>query len=788
MELSRMLAALFLLTLNWISVLPTHAQSPSNEKSNIQPNVVPSGLPNVLIDGIRNPLAGVRLKDAFGVEHTASPADEQERVRVWQMTGPFGGDVKALAIDPRDSDRVLIGTSDGQLFRSHDGGQIWKRLRAGLKAPGYEIKVILFDRARAGHIYVGLKRVDSNRDGKVFVSANHGDSWSELKTLQGHAILNLVQSAQNPDCLVAVAFDGIYRTLDHGAGWTRLTPENDRELTGFHSAAIDPRDVNTIYVGTWHLPWKTNDGGVNWRLAGMKDSGMVDDSDIFSIQIDEAAPDAMWMSACSGIYRSLDASNNWRKIQGIPFSARRTQVIYQHPTRPEIVFAGTIEGLWRSVEGGKDKTWTRVTSRIVINALAVHPKNPDRILVGTEDYGVLVSNDGGATYEFSNAGFTNRQVGAVLADRAQKNRIYAGVLNDRANGGLYVSEDGGLTWNQANEGLGVRDVFSLYQSETNANTLYAGTNQGLFRSDDAGRVWSAVRKFEAEPIPEPLADPAVPVRATPPMTGTMTEKMTGKKPVPVVQKRPNAKPASAPKPVVKPVPPPSELIDLQSQVYALVPLKLAGETPTTGLLAATWDGLFRTTDEKQGWKPLKLFGTAAANDAGAAQTGLRHTINALATSQHAPGLILLGTELGLFISRDNGDNFAPLSFGERSNYRVSAIQFDPRTANTIYVGTTEGFFRSLDGGENWEQRGGGMPTLVEVNALSINQRNPDELYLGDDLRGGFFHSLDRGRNWERLDISTLPSLRLQSLTPDPFDPLRLFVGSYSGGVYVMNRK
>ncbi len=761
MESCRMFIALFWLSLFWNSALPALAQSPSNPES--------------IIDGIRNPLAKVRLKDAFGVEHFATRPDEPERVRVWQMTGPFGGDVKALAIDPNNSDRVLIGTGDGQLFRSHDGGQVWKRLKPGLKAAGYEVKVILFDRAKAGQLYVGLKRVDSNRDGKVFVSANNGDTWNELKTLQGHAILNLVQSAQNPDCLVVVAFDGIYRTLDHGLGWTRITPENDRELTGFHSAAIDPRDVNTIYVGTWHLPWKTNDGGVNWRLAGMKDTGMVDDSDIFSIQIDDATPDCMWMSACSGIYRTTDASINWRKVQGIPFTARRTQVIYQHPTRPEVIFAGTIEGLWRSIEGGKDKTWTRVTSRIVINAIAVHPFKPDRILIGTEDYGVLISYDGGATYEFSNPGFTNRQVRAVLADRAQKGRVYAGIVNDRANGGLHISEDGGLTWLASNEGMGMRDVYSLHQSEADAATLYAGTNQGIFRSNDSGRTWSAVRKFE-EPAPEPLADPA-PVKNTAPLTG--------KKPINVVQKR-----AAKPPVAAKPAPTPNPYVELQSQVFNVVPLKLSHAQPTTALatalLTATWDGLFRADDEKQGWKPLTVFGMTAATENTPMAT--RPSITALATSQHAPGLILLGTELGLFISRDNGDTFGPLSFAARDNYRIRAIQFDPRTAQTIYVGTTEGFFRSLDGGETWEQRGGGMPTLVEVNSLSINPRNPDELYLSDGLRGGFFHSLDRGRNWEPLDISALPSQQLRSLVPDPFDSTRLYVGSYSGGVYVMSRK
>ena len=99
------------------------------------------------------------------------------------------------------------------------------------------------------------------------------------------------------------------------------------------------------------------------------------------------------MSACSGIYRSVDASAKWSKIQGIPYTSRRTHVIYQHPTKPEVIFAGTTEGLWLSTDNGKPDSWRRMTSvRLVINAIAIHPDRPDRVFLGTEDNGVLVSN------------------------------------------------------------------------------------------------------------------------------------------------------------------------------------------------------------------------------------------------------------------------------------------------------------------------------------------------------------------------------------------------------------
>src|SRR5262249_11179638 len=160
------------------------------------------------------------------------------------------------------------------LFRSIDGGQIWRRLRPGIKATGFDVTTILFDHTRAGTLYVGVKQIKDAKDegtgGGLFISEDGGENWREVAALRGPSVRSVVQAVKDAHVFVAVARDGIYRSLDHCANWQRITPENDRELTGFHSAAIDPRDVDTIYVGTWHLPWRTTDGGQTWKLAGMK--------------------------------------------------------------------------------------------------------------------------------------------------------------------------------------------------------------------------------------------------------------------------------------------------------------------------------------------------------------------------------------------------------------------------------------------------------------------------------------------------------------------------------------
>ena len=46
----------------------------------------------------------------------------------WRTTGPPGGDVRALVVDPSNPDRFYFGTLDGQIYTSGDGGKQWHLL------------------------------------------------------------------------------------------------------------------------------------------------------------------------------------------------------------------------------------------------------------------------------------------------------------------------------------------------------------------------------------------------------------------------------------------------------------------------------------------------------------------------------------------------------------------------------------------------------------------------------------------------------------------------------------
>jgi len=281
-------------------------------------------------------------------------------------------------------------------------------------------------------------------------------------------------AASDPKILVVGALDGIYRSRNGGRDFERISPANHAEIKNVESIAIDPVNPDVIYAGTWHLPWKTEDGGKTWHNIK---KGVIDDSDVFSIVIDHEQPANIFISACSGIYRSDSAGELFRKIQGIPYSARRTRMLRMDPVDHNIVYAGTTEGLWKTTDGGA--TWKHMTgSNIIINDVLIDPRQPSRVLLATDRSGVLASDDGGVTFTASNRGFTHRQAAALLVDRTNSNVLYAGVLNDKEFGGVFVSRDAGQTWKQNSDGLDGRDVFVLRQAAD--KTLVAGTDHGIF--------------------------------------------------------------------------------------------------------------------------------------------------------------------------------------------------------------------------------------------------------------------------------------------------------------------
>ena len=758
----------------------------------------------LLLSSVPTQLVAAGSAEDFATSAVADPAKYSQD---WRANGPPGGDVRSLVVDPSNPDRLYFGTLDAQLYTSGDGGRSWEFLY-DFKRPKLFVDHIIVDPRDSRTLYVAAHR--HKEAGGFFKSTDGGRRWRESNELKDEALHSLIQSDSNPNVLIAGSFSGMFRSDNSGDSWKRLPTANTPGLVHIESLAIDPRTTNTIYAGTWYLPYKSTDGGQSWRSIK---NGIIDDSDIFAIDIDPRDPNHVIMSACSGIYDSKDAGESWSKVNGIPSQSRRTRAILQHPSIAGVVFAGTTEGFWRSDRGGHKDSWMVTTSRqLEINSIAVHPSRPQTIYIGTNNYGVMVSSDGGKNFLPTNGGYSGRFANVIVADRETPNRVYAATINTTTGGGfLFVSTDNGASWRPSMRSMPPRLItYSILQDARDANLIYLGTNLGVYRSLDRGTSWAPVwtpkvtpkttakKKKGSSPSAAQSAvarnaleitrkaqqalnaagyDVGVPDGRAGKMTLAALKRFQAARRIPVSGKFDEATLSEL---GVKGTDSAGTLNVLSDAVNALVQT-VDPETQRSVVLAATNKGLYRSFDPTQGWERLSY------------GSGLDPRTTCIATDIHNPQTIWVGTAAsGVLVTRDGGKQWRRVS-DVPTEAPINVIALDLKRPNYLYVGTKQAFFRSHDGGSSWSRRGGNLP-FGDFTSILINPRNSDEIFVGNayqtgEIGGGVYRTLNAGSSWARIDPkeNRLPSQRIWALAFDPRDQNTLFVGSHSAGVYVVPR-
>jgi len=227
-----------------------------------------------------------------------------------------------------------------------------------------------------------------------------------------------------------------------------------------------------------------------------------------------------------GVWKSDDYGRTWTPI----FDHESTQsigAIAVAPSNPNIIYVASGEGLHRpdlSVGNGiykstdAGKTWTHLGLRdgFQIPALAIDPRDPNRVFAAVlghpygpnEERGLFRSTDGGQTWQKMISKDQNTGASDVAIDPSNPDVIYASMWEARegpwednnefngTNGGLFKSTDGGTTWHPLSNGL-PKDLSQIYVAiaPTDPRRLYATVAMSsgklaFYRSDDAGGNWS----------------------------------------------------------------------------------------------------------------------------------------------------------------------------------------------------------------------------------------------------------------------------------------------------------
>lgn len=420
------------------------------------------------------------------------PAASAEAIMRFKPIGPQGGDVRSLVKDPSDPRRIYAGTVDGILYVSPNSGASWERLEPGFPLRGASLDDLMV--TEHGDIFASFWKIDGSGGG-VARSSNQGVSFKMIgEGLDGEAVRGLARAPSNPRVFVAVTRTGVFRSDNEAETFARISPQKHPDLQMVGSVAIDPRNENSILVGTAHLAWRTDNAGRTWRPI---QQGMINDSDVMTLTLDRREPTTVFATACTGIWRSRNAGVSWTKVLGIPSVSRRTRAFAQDVNRPDTFYAGTTDGVYVSDDDAK--TFARTTAPgLVVNALI--SLGSGRVLAGVEGEGMLVSTDFGRTWSGTNDGFRERLVRQIIPDEP-RNRVLALTGADGPKNSALFELDRRLElWRRIElpEGREIRTL-GLYDD----GEMILGTDDGVYQGTANGAPWRrlSLRISDVDPHP-----------------------------------------------------------------------------------------------------------------------------------------------------------------------------------------------------------------------------------------------------------------------------------------------
>ncbi len=633
----------------------------------------------------------------------------------WKIAGPFGGTARAVAIDPKDPKILLTGAMNSLVFQSRDGGARWDLLDFP-KRNLSEVTTILIDPADSNHYLTGMMAAEG---GGLFESHDQGRIWSAVSDMKDFGVRALAASASDPSHFVAGTRQGVMLSTDSGKSWSRISDPENPELQGITAVAIDPRDPNIIYAGTAHLPWRTVDGGKTWDYIH---NGMIDDSDVFSIYVDPAAPANVFASACSGIYSSDNRGDLWHKLAGLPNTSRRTHVVRWEngtccgdPSAPGAVYAGTTTGLFRSLNRGT--TW-KTLANTQVNALAFNPTAPSTLYLALEYDGVARSYNGGETIDLANSGFVDRVISSITISG---NKFVALETQEGETSGIFLSSDRGQSWWQLRntrglEGVHLKTIAGLASED---RILLAASPHQMYKSIDAGISWKAIPVRLIVPPPSEPQQSTSSVRSPHPSRGKQTAR---RPPSRVLKARPTMREISL------------------SQVSDLYSLKSGTKDV---MFAATDLGLLRSDDLGEHWTLAPL--------------GTPYGVTALYSAPNFDGHLISRATDGLYLSKDFGDHWTKMSF-PISTADVNAVAVPSDESQPVLVATRLGLYSSPDGGTTWYTVRSGLPAST-VNSV-LYSTSEHVAYAVE--YGRLYVTRDGANSWSEIPTA-IPSLRIRQL-------------------------
>lgn len=445
--------------------------------------------------------------------------------------------------------------------------------------------------------------------------------------------------------------------------------------------------------------------------------------DIKDIVFAPSDPNVVYLASdtnAMGVWRSDNAGETWRQvsaqyafpvISGPPLGRTpvHTQSIAVHPDNPDMVLVGDVHGLIKMVMvggGGVGKNAYPAEVRPglmhTITAVAFSPSMPNLAYGADENGEILKSTDSGDTWQAVSR--VDSIPHSLAVDPHSPHTLYVGTAT-----GVSKSTNGGRDWQQM---LTVGEVFSLSITAGAPDSVFAATSEGVFKSSDGGATWRRTLELKTHSVEVAPSDARV--------------------------------------------------------VYAGTP-----------------EGVFKSGDGGETWRPHA--------------TGMEYlNVGPLAVHPRDPNTVIAGSNInlwtryggpfpastegeGIYKTTDGGLSWVRKGKGEFIDVDVIEVAVNPNNPNVVYAGTraSRGMYRSEDGGDSWTILPK-SPGEIAHYPWGIAHYTMRIATVGDSIlwltgASGMTWSPDRGQTWEQpLDMQ---SRHFHGIGISPHDPWSIFVGT-----------